>query len=69
MAKIAIMAGAILAGVGISVLTGGLGTFAVGAWASDIIAGATVGAAVGKIDEEFMYAGTAARFEGENDEN
>jgi hypothetical protein len=68
-AKIAILAGFIAAGIGISILTGGLGTFAVGAWASDIAAGAVVGASIGKIDEEFMYAGTAARFEGDDDEN
>lgn len=71
MAKIAIMAGAIAAGIGISVLTGGLGTFAVGAWAADIVAGATVGAAVGEPAEGLMFPGSEPlRFEGEDeDEN
>jgi hypothetical protein len=38
-----------LAAVGavVGVLTGGLGAFPIGAWASDIIAGATVGFGVG----------------------
>lgn len=49
MARIAIIAGVALAGAAISVATGGLGTFAVGAWAADIIAGAAVGAAVGSV--------------------
>lgn len=47
MAKIAIIAAAVAAGVLISVATGGLGAFAVGSWAADIFAGAAVGAAVG----------------------
>jgi len=71
MAKIAIMAGAIAAGIGISILTGGLGTFAVGAWAADIVAGATVGAAVGQSVEGLMFPGSESRWfedEGEDDD-
>jgi hypothetical protein len=47
MAKIALAVAAAAAGVAISVATGGLGAFAVGAWIPDIIAGASVGLAVG----------------------
>lgn len=54
MAKIALIAGFIAAGIGISIATGGLGTFAVGAWGADILAGATVGASVGKPSEDFF---------------
>lgn len=47
MARIALTIGAAVAGAFISVVTGGLGAFAVGAWATDIIAGLAVGAAIG----------------------
>src|ERR1051326_222664 len=49
MAKIAISVGLGIVGAFISVATGGLGTFAVGAWAADIIAGFGVGAAAGNV--------------------
>jgi hypothetical protein len=48
-AKIALIAGMALAGAALSVMTGGLGTFAIGAWAADIIAGASVGASAGAL--------------------
>jgi len=49
MAKVAIAVGAAVAGAVISVATGGLGLFAVGAWVPDIIAGASAGLAVGSV--------------------
>lgn len=54
-ARIALIAGAAVAGAFISVATGGLGAFAVGAWATDIIAGATVGAAVGSVLSSVIF--------------
>jgi predicted phage tail protein len=47
MARIAIVVAAVAAGVAISVATGGLGTAAGASVASEIIAGASVGLAVG----------------------
>lgn len=55
MARIALIAGMAVAGAFISVATGGLGTFAVGAWASDIIAGAAVGASVGNMLSNIIF--------------
>lgn len=49
MARIALIAAAAIGGALLSVATGGLGTFAVGAWAADIIAGASVGASIGGV--------------------
>ena len=57
MAKIALAVGGAILGAAISVATGGLGTFAVGAWAADILAGASVGFSIGKADEESMFRG------------
>ena len=73
-AKIALIAGFVALGA----LTGGAsaGLFGIGAGLGfggsilgGLVGGATIGASVGKPAEEFMYAGTAARFEGEDDEN
>lgn len=55
MARIALIAGIAIAGAVISVATGGLGTFEVGAWAADIIAGASVGAAVGSVLSNIIF--------------
>jgi Putative phage tail protein len=55
MARIALIAGVAAAGIGISILTGGLGTFAVGAWAADIIAGAAVGGSLGATLGAFLF--------------
>src|ERR1700741_4248626 len=55
MAKIALIAGLAIAGAFISVATGGLGAFAVGAWATDIIAGAAVGASVGSVLSSVIF--------------
>jgi hypothetical protein len=55
MARIALIAGMAVAGAFISVATGGLGTFAVGAWAADIIAGAAVGASVGSVLSSIIF--------------
>jgi hypothetical protein len=55
MARIALIAGCIAAGIAISVMTGGLGTFAVGAWTADIIAGASVGAAAGSVLSSVIF--------------
>ena len=57
MARIALAVGGAILGAAISVATGGLGTFAVGAWAADILAGASVGASIGEVDEESMFRG------------
>ena len=57
MARIAIAVGAAIAGAVLSVATGGLGAFAVGAWAQDILAGASVGFSIGKVDEDSMFHG------------
>jgi hypothetical protein len=48
MARIALIAGMAAAGAVLSVMTGGLGAFAVGAWIPDIMAGLAAGAAVGE---------------------
>jgi hypothetical protein len=48
MARIALIAGMAVAGAVLSVMTGGLGAFAVGAWIPDIMAGLAAGAAVGQ---------------------
>lgn len=55
MARIALIAGMAIAGAAISVATGGLGAFAVGAWATDIIAGASVGASVGSVLSNIIF--------------
>ncbi len=57
MARIALMVGLAVAGAVISVMTGGLGTFAVGAWTADIVAGAGVGAAVGSLAGGLLFPG------------
>ena len=57
MAKIAIAAAAATAGAIISVATGGLGAFPVGAWAADIIAGASVGLSVGEVVGAIAFPG------------
>jgi hypothetical protein len=54
-AKIAIIAAAAVAGAVISVATGGLGAFAVGAWAQDIIAGASVGMSIGGLVAQLAF--------------
>jgi hypothetical protein len=48
MARIALIAGLAVAGAVLSVMTGGLGAFAVGAWIPDIMAGLAAGAAAGQ---------------------
>ena len=72
MAKIALMFGFAALGA----LTGGLawagylGFGIAGSAFGAISLGAAVGGAVGKIDEEFSYAGTTTHFlEGDDDEN
>lgn len=55
MARIALIAGMAIAGAAISVATGGLGAFAIGAWATDIIAGASVGASVGSVLSNIIF--------------
>lgn len=55
MARIALIAGMAVLGAAISVATGGLGTFAVGAWMADIIAGASVGAMVGSVLSALIF--------------
>lgn len=57
MARIALVVGMALAGAAISVATGGLGTFAVGAWVADIAAGASVGATVGNLLGQIFFPG------------
>jgi hypothetical protein len=56
-AKVAIAIGAAAAGIGISIATGGLGAFAVGAWVPDIIAGASAGLAVGSAINAIAFPG------------
>src|SRR5208282_1223949 len=55
MSRIALIAGMALAGAVISVATGGLGTFAVGAWAADIAAGASLGASAGSLLSSVIF--------------
>lgn len=55
MARIALIAGAAIAGAVISVATGGLGAFPVGAWITDIVAGAAVGASVGNMLSNIIF--------------
>ena len=57
MARIALAVGLGIIGGAISVMTGGLGAFPVGAWAADIFAGASVGMSIGEVDEESMFRG------------
>jgi len=57
MARIALAVGLGILGAAISVATGGLGAFPVGAWAADIFAGASVGFSIGEVDEESVFRG------------
>jgi uncharacterized membrane protein AbrB (regulator of aidB expression) len=73
MAKIALIAGmiaigALSGGIGAGLFGIGAGTMFGGSIFAGMATGAAVGASVGEPAEEFMYAGTAARFEGEDDE-
>src|ERR1700675_2357290 len=55
MARIALILGVALAGAAISVATGGLGAFAVGAWGADIFAGLAAGATAGSILAQMVF--------------
>jgi hypothetical protein len=69
MAKIALIAAAAAVGIGISIMTGGLGAFPVGAWTADILSGAAVGGSIGEPCEGLMFpGGEPLWFEGEDDD-
>jgi hypothetical protein len=65
MARIALAVSLAAVGAVVSVMTGGLGMFPVGAWAADIMAGAGVGFSVGDVREE-DFISWATLSEGEN---